>query len=207
MDKNLQWLDWIIELQAMAQNGLTYVKDIYDKERYERLRELSAQMLGALTYMPPEKITEVFCSEKGYQTPKIDTRAAIIEDGKILLVREKNGRWSMPGGWCDVHISVKDNTVKEAFEEAGLEVEAEKLIAVQDRSRHNTPPSVHGICKFFVQCRRLGGEFRENSETTESAWFGLDGLPEALAVEKNTAEQIALCFEAHNAEHWQTVFE
>jgi len=207
MDNNEMWLNWIIQLQAIAQNGLTYVKDIYDRERYEQLRDISAQMMAHISDVPLEKVRGLFCDEKGYQTPKIDTRAAIIENGKILLVQEKNGRWSMTGGWCDVHISVKENTVKEVLEEAGLTVEAERLVAVQDRSRHNTPPSAWGICKFFVLCRRISGQFQENSETVCSGWFSPDSLPEALAVEKNTAEQIALCFEAYNSTYWETRFE
>ena len=106
MDKNKIWLDLIIELQSLAQAGLTYGKDIYDKERYERIREISAEMMSNIADVPLEKVKGLFCNEVGYQTPKIDTRAAIFKDNKILLVHENNGKWSLPGGWCDVNISV-----------------------------------------------------------------------------------------------------
>ena len=101
-----KWLEWAIELQSLAQAGLTYGKDIYDKERYERIREISAEIVSNYTDMSIEKVKDLFCNEVGYQTPKLDTRAAIFEDGKILLVRENNGKWSLPGGWVDVNVSV-----------------------------------------------------------------------------------------------------
>ena len=46
------WLSWAIEIQSIAQNGLTYCKNIYDIERYERLRDLSAEMLAYKTQYP-----------------------------------------------------------------------------------------------------------------------------------------------------------
>ena len=89
--KNKLWLDLIIELQSLAQAGLAYGKDVYDKERYERIRQISAEMMSNIADIPLEKMKDLFCNESGYQTPKIDTRAAIFEDDKILLVHENNG--------------------------------------------------------------------------------------------------------------------
>lgn len=139
MDKNKQWIDLIVELQGLAQAGLTYGKDVYDKERYERIRDISAEMMAELSGVPVEKVKDLFCNETGYQTPKIDTRAAIFEEGKILLVHENNGTWSLPGGWCDVNVSVTENTIKEVKEEAGLDVSVKSVIAIQDREKHNLP--------------------------------------------------------------------
>lgn len=200
------WLRWAMEMQSIGQCGLTYAKDPYDLQRYQRLRDLAAEMLSWQTELPAEKIKSLFCSEEGYQTPKLDTRAAMFRDGKILLVRERSGRWALPGGWVDVLESVASNTVKEVKEEAGLDVEARRIIAVQDRNRHNTPPYAYGICKVFVLCGILGGGFVENLETTASDFFPLEHLP-PLAQEKTTREQIALCFEAYEAEHWETRFD
>ena len=206
MDKNEKWLQWAVELQSIAQAGLHYGKDKFDMERYERLREISAEMISYKTEIPMDKVRDLFCCEKGYQTPKLDTRAAIFQDGKILLVRESNGKWSLPGGWVDVELSVKENTIKEVKEEAGLDVTADRIIAVQDREKHNLPVYAYKICKIFVQCTVTGGEFRENSETTESRYFGLEELPE-LAEEKNNREQIEMCFRAYHEEHWEPVFD
>lgn len=207
MDKKEKWLEWAMEIQSIAQAGLTYGHDEFDKERYERLREISAEILAYKTDMTVEKVKDLFCNETGYQTPKVDTRAAVFENGKILLVHEKNGRWSLPGGWCDVDQSVAENTVKETVEEAGLEVKPTKLIAVQDRNKHNTPVYAYGVVKIFVMCTLIGGSFVENIETTETKYFARNEIPENLANEKVTREQIEMCFDAYNDEHWMTQFD
>lgn len=194
MDK---WLEYIIEIQSIAQIGLTYVKDPFDKERYERLREISAEMLAEKTGESVEKVKGLFCNETGYQTPKIDTRAAVFKDGKILLVHEKNGTWSLPGGWCDVLQSVGNNAVKEVKEETGLDVLPSRIIAVQDRNRHNVPVYCYGVVKIFILCKLFGGEFVENTETLGFDYFNIDNLPENLATEKTTKAQIETCFKAY----------
>ena len=105
-DMNDKWLEFAIRIQSIAQTGLQYGKDKYDKERYEELREIAAEMMSEKTDIPVDKIRDLFCNETGYQTPKVDTRAAVFSDGKILLVHENNGTWALPGGWCDVDQSV-----------------------------------------------------------------------------------------------------
>ena len=202
-----QWLKWAMEIQSLAQAGLAYTDNNYDRERYERLREISAEMIKEKTEISLEKVKELFCNEEGYQTPKIDTRAAIFKDNKILLVCENNGTWSLPGGWCDVLESVKSNTIKEVKEETGLDVEVEKIIAIQDRNKHNKPIYAYGVCKIFSQCKILSGEFVENIETTETRFFGKDELPKNLAEEKVNKEQIEMCFEAFECENWKTKFD
>ncbi len=201
-----KWLDWAVELQALAQAGLYYGRDKYDRERYQRVRDIAAEMVACQGELPLEKVKDIFCCETGYQTPKLDTRAAIFQDGKILLVREGDGLWSLPGGWVDVDVSVGENVVKEVKEEAGLDVRAELVIAVQDRERHNPKIYAYKVCKIFVLCTLLGGQFEENLETTASGWFGPDGLP-PLALEKNTPEQVRMCFEASQSENWKTILE
>ncbi len=200
------WLKWAIEIQSIAQCGLTYTKDVYDKERYEQLRNIAAEMLSYKTEIPVDKIKNLFCNEEGYQTPKLDTRAAIFKDGKILLVHEKSGTWSLPGGWVDVLESIESNTIKEVKEEAGLDVVAKKIIAIQDRNKHNTPLYPYGVCKVFVECNLIGGEFVENIETTEIGYFSLDNLPN-LSNEKSNFEQIEMCFKAKEYENWTVIFD
>ncbi len=201
-----QWLKLVIEIQSLAQNGLTYSNNIYDIERYERLRDISAEMLSMKTNFSVEKVKELFCNETGYQTPKLDTRAVIFKDNKILLVHENNGTWSLPGGWVDVLESVKSNTIKEVKEETGLNVLAKKIIAIQDRNKHNKPRYAYGVCKIFVLCDVIGGHFEKNVETTEIKYFSMDNLP-ILAEEKNNKEQIEMCFKAINDKNWQVQFD
>ncbi|EGT2201651.1 NUDIX family hydrolase [Clostridioides difficile] len=203
---NEKWLEWAIELQSIAQAGITYGKDIYDRERYERIREISAEIIAYKTDISTEKVRNLFCNESGYQTPKLDTRAAIFENGKILLVKENTGKWSLPGGWVEVNLSVKENTIKEVKEEAGLDITADRIIAIQDRAKHNLPIYAYGVCKIFVLCTVIGGEFKENIETTEFSYFSENELPE-LATEKNTEEQIKMCFEACRTDTWTVIFD
>lgn len=206
MEKNEKWLEWAVKLQSIAQAGLFYAKDVFDIERYEQIREISAEMLAYKTGIPIDKVKDLFCNEIGYQTPKLDSRAAIFQGNKILLVKEKNGTWSLPGGWVDVTVSVKENVIKEVKEEAGLDVTADLVIAVQDREKHNLPVYAHKVCKIFVLCTVIGGEFEPNIETVESRYFGIDELP-VLAEEKNNAEQIRMCFDAYYADNWKTLFD
>ena len=151
--------EYAIELQSLAQAGLHYGKDIYDRERYERIREIAAEIISMKTELPLDTVTGMFCSDSGYQTPKVDTRSAIFRDGKILLVHEENGTWSLPGGWCEVTMSPAENAVKETKEEAGLDVAVKSVIAVQNRDFHNLPPYAYGVVKIFYLCDELGGEF------------------------------------------------
>lgn len=206
MNKNEKWLEWAIELQSLAQAGLFYGKDPFDMERYERIRAIAAEMISYKTEIPEEKVKNLFCNEIGYQTPKLDTRAAVFQDGRILLVKENNGTWSLPGGWVDVQVSVMENVIKEVREEAGLEVTADLVIAVQDREKHNLPVYAYRVCKIFVLCSVVGGAFEPNIETVESRYFGIDELP-ALAEEKNNEEQVRMCFEAYHAENWKTLID
>lgn len=206
MDQGEKWLSWAVELQSLAQAGLFYTRDEFDKVRYERIREISAEMISYKSDIPIETVKDLFCNEIGYQTPKLDTRAAIFERDKILLVKEKNGTWSLPGGWVDVDISVKESAIKEVKEEAGLDVTADLVIAVQDREKHNLPPYAYKICKVFVLCTVAGGEFEVNMETVESRYFALEELP-VLAEEKTTEEQIRMCFDAYRAKHWKTLID
>ena len=202
-----KWLKLAIEIQSLAQAGLAYTDNVYDIERYERLREISAEMIKEKSNISLDKVKNLFCNETGYQTPKIDTRAVIFKDDKILLTHENNGTWSLPGGWCDILESVASNTIKEVKEETGLDVETIKIIAVQDRNKHNKPIYAYGVCKIFVLCNVIGGEFIENIETTEIKYFSLDEIPNNLAGEKTNKEQIEMCFKAYKDEKWQTQFD
>lgn len=201
-----KWLQWAVELQSLAQAGLYYGKDRFDIERYARIREIAAEMVSLRSEIPTEKVKDLFCNETGYQTPKLDTRAAIFRDGRILLVQERDGLWSLPGGWVDVDLSVGESAVKEVREEAGLDAVVERVIAVQNREKHNQPRYAHKICKVFVLCSAIGGHFTPNSETIASNYFPLDALP-PLSTAKTSAEQVAMCFDAYRDPHWKTLLD
>ena len=197
---------WAEELQSLAQAGLFYGKDVFDRERYQRIRDIAAEMLAERTALPLEKVKDLFCGDVGYQTPKIDTRAAIVEEGRILLVQENTGLWALPGGWMDVNTTISQNTAKEAFEEAGLQVLPRRLIALQEHNLHNGPTLAIGIVKVFVLCERLSGNFQANIETIRSGFFSPEELP-PLATSKTTEAQVRMCLAASKDEDWQPLFD
>ena len=132
MDSN--WLDWAKQLQSIAQAGLTYSKDVYDMERFEQIREISIEMMSTYTEMDTPFIRELFANETGYATPKVDIRAVVFKDNRILLVKENtDGRWALPGGWADIGLTPREVAVKEAKEESGFEAKPVKLLGVSDK--------------------------------------------------------------------------
>ena len=100
MEQNtIQLFRWAKELQNMAAAGIQYTTNDFDRERFLRIRDIAAEMAAYELDLPPAQLKDAFALDLGYQTPKIETRAAIFNDDRVLLVRERNGKWSMPGGW------------------------------------------------------------------------------------------------------------
>ncbi len=196
--KNYKWLDMAKRLQAVAQAGLTYSENKYDIDRYEQIRQLSMEVMHDFTGMEMQTLTDLFASEKGYQTPKVDVRGVVFRDNKILMVRETiDGDWSVPGGWADVGLTPFEVARKEVFEEAGLIVSPVRLLAVLDKKCHNHPPDLYHIYKIFVLCEEKGGTLQGGMETSETGFFSPDNLP-PLSMPRITEEQIRLMFEYKN---------
>lgn len=180
------------ELQAMAQTGLHFSRDPYDQERYRRLRVLAAEAMASVSTTPAETIVRWQEAEFGYATPKVDTRAFIVRDGKILLIRENAdaGRWTLPGGWADVHDTPVEAVCREVVEETGYTCRVRQILAVWDREKWGHRPSFpFHVYKLFFWCEITGGEARATAESSEQGWFALDALPE-LSTERTQAEQL-----------------
>ena len=162
------------ELKAMAETGLRYSEaDSFDHERYERLHQLASEVLQA-THTDFHWPVEL-----GYATPKIDVRAAVFRDDKILLVQEKsNGLWTPPGGWADVNSTPAANVAREVREEAGLEVTPTCLVACQDRDAQGHNPIPEHVYLLLFLCEDLGGNPTAGSETSDAQFFALDDLPD-----------------------------
>jgi len=202
-----KWLEWAAKLQSVAQAGLTYSENQYDIDRYQQIRNISVEILHEYTGISHEKIKDLFASETGYQTPKVDIRASVFKDNKILLVREKiDGSWSLPGGWADVNSSVGESAVRECIEEAGAHVRPKRIIAIQQADKHYDFPYPYTIYKIFVECELVENNFTDNTETLEAGFFPIDSLP-PLSVERNTPEQIKMCFEAKKHKIFETIFD
>lgn len=189
-----KWLDWAKQLQSLAQAGLAYSKDIYDVERFELIRNISVEMLSQQTGMEMTVIKDLFASETGYATPKVDIRAVIFKDNKILMVKENSdGSWSLPGGWADIGLTPSEVAVKEVKEESGFDVKAVKLLAVMDMKCHPHPPSPFHIYKMFIQCEIIGGQPMKGVETSAVEFFAENKLP-PLSIARNTQTQIEMAF-------------
>lgn len=202
-----KWLEYAKRLQAIAQSGLAYSKDKYDIERFQEIRDISVDIMHQYTNIDHKKIKDLFAGETGYQTPKIDVRGAIFKDEKIVLIKETiDGLWAMPGGWADIDLSLKENIIKEAYEEAGAKIIPTRIIAIQDRGKHNIPPAPFSIYKIFIQCNLLEIKFQKNIETSKVGFFELDHLP-PLSIGRTTKEQIEMCFNMKDKEVHQTIFD
>lgn len=195
MNSVSKWLEWAKQIQAIAQTGLAYTKDVYDAERYEALREISIDILNSYTSVDREIIELSFANERGYATPKVDIRGVVFKDNKVLLVQEKHdGAWALPGGWGDIGLSPSEVAVKEIKEEAGYEVRPVRLLAVLDKKFHHHPPEPYHVYKFFIQCEIVGGEAAAGLETSDAAFFEENHLPR-LSLQRNTEQQIKTMFQ------------
>lgn len=168
--------DWIAlsrELKAIAEAGLRYSDGPYDRERYERLHELASLPMQAVA--PEFKWPQEFA----YATPKVDIRAAVIDDqDRILLVQESStGEWTLPGGWADLNVSPAENAVKEVREESGMEVEVVKLMALWDKDKQGHPRQPEHVYKLVFLCRLLGGKLTTSLETSGADFFHAEDLP------------------------------
>jgi len=202
-----KWLEWASRLQSIAQAGLTFGENQYDLDRYQQIRTLSVEILQEYTGISEERIRDLFASGSGYETPKVDVRASVFKDGRILMVREKiDGAWSLPGGWADVNTSVSESAVRECFEEAGARVKPKRVIIIHQADKHYDFQYPYTIYKIFVECELIENSFSANTETLGADFFAIDSLP-PLSNERNTREQIEICFEAKKHELFETVFD
>jgi ADP-ribose pyrophosphatase YjhB (NUDIX family) len=202
------WLNWAKKLQAIAQNGLTFNKDPYDIERYKAIREIALEIMAQEAKTDITQLQNIFLTEVGYATPKVDVRGVVFRDEALLLVKERtDGGWTLPGGWADVGDSPSEAVVREIYEESGYQTQVVKLLAVYDRSKHDHPPSVHHIYKLFFQCQLLGGSATTSIETEEVAFFREDEIPEQLSQGRVTLAQIKRMFEHSRHQEWQTDYD
>ena len=189
------------ELKSMAEAGLRYSEGPYDLERYKRLHEIASELLVA------EEREFRWPVEIGYATPKVDVRAAVIREGKILLVREaSSGQWTLPGGWADLNASPAENAAREVLEEAGIEIEVLKLIACWDKDKQGHPRQPEHVYKLVFLCQPIGGELAQSHETDGADYFAPDALP-ALCPYRNAPHYVKLAFEHGSNGELPTLFD
>jgi ADP-ribose pyrophosphatase YjhB (NUDIX family) len=202
-----RWLEWAREIQALSQTGLTYSETDYNTQRYRRLLEIAAEIVESAATLPRESVLESFRMQAGYATPKVDVRAAVTREGKILLVQEKSdGRWCMPGGWADVGETPSAAAAREAREESGFTVVPRAVVGIYDANRQATPLEFYHAYKIVFRCELTGGEARPSAETQGVDFFGLDGLP-PLSTQRTNERHLADVRAHLKVTHPPTVFD
>jgi ADP-ribose pyrophosphatase YjhB (NUDIX family) len=201
------WLKWAREIQALAQTGDFYAENDYQRQRYHRLSEIAAEIISTNTGLAPDTLYEDFRAQQGYATPRVDVRAAVFKDGRLLLVRERaDGGWTMPGGWADVGDLPAQGAEREVWEEAGFTVKATRLIGVYDANRVE-PLQLYHAYKLVFLCELLDGQATLSMETSEVAFFSREEIPPFLSAERIRLRQIQDAFQALDDPGCPAVFD
>ncbi|MBN1146229.1 MAG: NUDIX hydrolase [Anaerolineales bacterium] len=202
-----RWLEWAREIQALSQTGLHYAENEYQRERYQRLCEIAAEIVSEHSQLEYVPLVDAFRAQIGYATPRVDVRGAVFQDGKLLLVRERqDGGWTLPGGWADVGDVPSESAEREVWEEAGFHVKARKLVGVYDANRI-APLELFHAFKLVFLCDLIDGQARPSNETSEVAFFGLEEIPAALSRERTKPRHIRDAFQAFEDAAFPVVFD
>ena len=192
---NNELLNIAIRLNAIADTGLLYCADEYEKERYIEIKELSIQLLSTISGHPVESLKEFFPLVKDYPTAKVDIRGIVLSaDKKILLVKESlDGKWSLPGGWADIGHSPKEVIIKEFKEETGLVIIPKNLLAVFDKKMHAHPAQSFYVYKMIFFCQLLTTDIKKGFDILDVQYFEINNLP-PLSEDRILNSQIELLY-------------
>jgi ADP-ribose pyrophosphatase YjhB (NUDIX family) len=195
-NKPPRWLEWAREIQALSQTGYHYSENEYNRERYQRLTEIAAEIVAEYsqesgdTKIDYSPLVKAFSAQIGYATPRVDVRGVVFNEGKLLLVRERmDGGWTFPGGWAEVGDAPSEAVEREVWEEAGFRVKARKVVGVYDANRLE-PLDIFHAYKIVFLCEIIDGEPRPSAETSEVAFFELDEIPQTLSGERTKTRHI-----------------
>ncbi len=208
-DGTPRWLAWARQIQAEAQTGLHYAENPYQQERFQHLLAIAEAIAQEAGGLPAETVHALFTRPEGYATPRVDVRAAVFDpQGRILMVRDaSDGRWCLPGGWADVGDTPSAAAEREAYEEAGFEVRARRLIGLYDANRVPGKMHLYHAFKALFLCDLLGGEARPSIETTEVAFFAYADLPTDLSPYRTPRRLLEDAFAAYRAATWEARFD
>jgi ADP-ribose pyrophosphatase YjhB (NUDIX family) len=201
------WLKWAREIQALAQTGIHYAVNDFDRERYRRLSEIAAEIISSHSNLDKLLLEEVFTTQIGYATPRIDVRGVVFNKKELLLVRERSdGKWTLPGGWADVGDIPSQAAEREVREEAGFTVKAKKVIGVYDANRSGPLELFHAF-KIIFLCDLLTGEATPSTETSEVGFFAKVNIPMDLSYQRTNSRFIQDAFNALEFPDVSTVFD
>ncbi|WP_437919960.1 NUDIX hydrolase N-terminal domain-containing protein [Sphingobacterium sp. LRF_L2] len=186
------------KMKALADTGLVYSQDDYNRERYEELKEITLTLMADMAGVELKKFKDFYVPVVDYPTPKVDVRAFILnENNEVLLVQEKQDScWSLPGGWADIGSTPKESVLKEIYEEIGHHANVERLIAVFDKKVHPHPPQPFYVYKMVFLCSLTdaGKDFKIAFDTLDVQYFSINNLP-PLSQDRIVESQIKLLFD------------
>lgn len=201
------WLTIAKKINAIAQTGLAFTKDKFDRERYSELLNLSIQILNNITEIDSKRLDFIFNRDIGYQTPKLGVRAVVFKDEKILMVKEKmDNKWCLPGGYADIGMTPSEIIVNEVKEESGFDVKPIRILGLIDYNKHQDRPFPFDLYNLFMECEIIGGDATSGLETSDVGFFDQDNLPE-LSIRRVTKVQILKMFELHNDKKLEPIFD
>ncbi len=204
-------------LKGIAQTGLAFEPHAYDRERYEELLKLAAEMAATTSELnDDEQLSQVLYErwradvgerEQGYVTPKVGVGAVVFNQrDEILLIERANTRnWLYPTGWADIGYTPAQVAKKEVWEETGLHVTPLRIFAVYDNTRYRSTPGLH-LWSVTFYCRLDGGELQAHPhETSDVGFFARDHLPAPLA--REGLPWVEHAFAAHRGELREPYFD
>ncbi len=201
------WLTIAKKINSIAQSGLTFTKDKFDKERYTELLDLSILILKHITDIDTKKLDFVFNRDIGYQTPKVGIRAVVFRDDKILLVKERmDDKWCIPGGYADTGMTPSEIAISEVKEESGFDVMPKRILGLIDYNKHQSRPFPFDIYQLFMECEIIGGVATTGIETSDVGFFSMDNLPE-LSLRRVTKEQLLKMYELYKNKELEPIFD
>lgn len=171
----MEILGLLDELRTMACNGLTYATNPYDRERYERLLQLTSQSYAEILDLPSAQVREKLRTEVGYITPKVGADAAIFDKGgRILLhLRADDNCWCLPCGWVDANESPIEAAVREVYEETGLHARPLELVDVFTR-KAGRYGNLYTMIAVVYLCEVTGGELTHSHEGLDLRYWSID---------------------------------
>lgn len=187
----MNYLEFIVKVQQVAKIGLKYSTDEYALDNYQELEKLSREMLNNFVQEP---IQQNIFTKDIYPTPSSSVRVMVFnEKNQILMVKEKqDGKWSIPGGWCEIFLDLKDNAVKEVKEESGLDIEIVRLLAIFRREKYKDYPTTVSEYIHYFAGKIKGGTLKTNHETCDVGFFDFDQLPPLSR--KNTVVELTRAY-------------
>ena len=192
-------LQWARKVQAIAQNGLEFTKDTFDRDRFQQLQQLVTTILTSELQITPGQLKGLWLGDEGYATPKVDVRGGVFQNDTVLMVRERSdGKWTLPGGWVDVGDAPSFAVEREIREESGYLAKAVKLAALFDKNNpaHGHPPGILHIYKLFFVCELTGGTATLSNETDGVEFFPVGSLP-PLSTGRATQSEIERLYQHH----------